>query len=51
MARSNPKNLDSALELPDPYGRGFERIEDPLEKTRVQWIHLEGRRKFFGNIA
>ena len=51
MARSNPKNLDSALELPDPYGQGFERIEDPLEKTRVQWIHLEGRRKLFGNIA
>ena len=51
MARSNPENLDSALELPDPYGLGFERIEDPLEKTRVQWIHLEGRRKLFGNVA
>ena len=51
MSRSNPKNLDSALELPDPYGLGFERIEDPLEKTRVQWIHLEGRRKLFGNVA
>ena len=45
MARSNSKPSNSALELPDPYGQGFERIEDPLEKTRVQWIHLDGRRK------
>ena len=51
MARSNSKPSNSALELPDPYGQGFERIEDPLEKTRVQWIHLEGRRKLFGSIA
>ena len=51
MARSNSKPSNSALELPDPYGQGFERIEDPLEKTRVQWIHLEGRRKLFGGIA
>ena len=51
MARNNPKSSGSALELPDPYGHGFERIEDPLEKTRVQWAHLESRRKLFGNIA
>ena len=51
MARNNPKSSGPALELPDPYGHGFERIEDPLEKTRVQWAHLESRRKLFGNIA
>lgn len=51
MARSNPKPSTSALDLPDPYGHGFERIEDPLEKTRFQWIQLEARRKLFGNIA
>ena len=51
MARNNPKPSESALDLPDPYGHGFERVEDPLEKTRMQWTHLEGRRKFFGNIA
>lgn len=51
MARSNSKSPNSALELPDPYGHGFERIEDPLEKTRVQWTHLEGRRKLFGSFA
>ena len=51
MARSNPKPSTSALDLPDPYGHGIERIEDPLEKTRFQWIQLEARRKLFGNIA
>ena len=51
MARTNSKTPDSAIELPDPYGHGFERIEDPLEKTRIQWNHLETRRKLFGNIA
>ena len=51
MARNNPKTSESAIELPDPYGHGFERIEDPLEKTRIQWNHLETRRKLFGNIA
>jgi len=51
MARNNPKTPDSALELPDPYGHGFERIEDPLEKTRIQWNHLETRRRLFGNVA
>ena len=51
MARNNPKSSGPALELPDPYGHGFERIEDPLEKTRVQWTHLENRRKLFGNVA
>jgi hypothetical protein len=51
MARNNSKTPDSAIELPDPYGHGFERIEDPLEKTRIQWNHLETRRKLFGSIA
>ena len=51
MARTNSKTPDSAIELPDPYGHGFERIEDPLEKTRIQWNHLETRRRLFGNIA
>ena len=51
MAKKQPKDSDAALELPDPYGHGFERIENPLEKTRVQWAQLENRRKLVGNIA
>ncbi len=51
MAKSKSTKLDKALELPDPYGHGFERIEDPLEKTRFQWVQLESRRKLVGNIA
>ena len=51
MAKKQVKDSESALELPDPYGHGFERIEDPLEKTRVQWVQLENRRKLVGNFA
>lgn len=51
MAKSKIRGLEQALELPDPYGHGFERIEDPLEKTRIQWNQLEFRRKLVGNIA
>ena len=51
MAKKQPKDSEAALELPDPYGHGFERIEDPLEKTRVQWTQLENRRKLVGNLA
>ena len=42
MARSNSKPSNSALELPDPYGQGFERIEDPLEKPEHSGFTLKG---------
>jgi len=49
---SRGKNGDgSGLELPDPYGHGFERNQDPLEQTREQWHKLEIRRKLVGNIT
>ena len=51
MPRSNKSKVDTSLELPDPYGHGFERIEDPLENTRIQWAKLENRRKVIGNFA
>ena len=51
MGKNKGSNAGKALDLPDPYGHGFERIEDPLEKTRMQWRILENRRKLVGNIA
>lgn len=37
--------------LPDPYGRGFSRSEDPLARTKSAWNSQESKRLFFGNIA
>ena len=51
MAKRKPSNDFRSLELPDPYGHGFERIEDPLEHTRGQWEKLENRRRLAGNIT
>ena len=51
MAKRKPSNNFRSLELPDPYGHGFERIEDPLEHTRAQWERLENRRQLAGNIT
>ncbi|MDP6333492.1 MAG: hypothetical protein QF479_02530 [Candidatus Poseidoniaceae archaeon] len=51
MAKRKPSNDFRSLELPDPYGHGFERIEDPLEHTRAQWERLENRRQLAGNIT
>jgi hypothetical protein len=51
MAKRKPSNDFRSLELPDPYGHGFERIEDPLEHTRRQWEKLENRRRLAGNVT
>lgn len=51
MAKRKPSNDFRSLELPDPYGHGFDRSEDPLEHTRSQWEKLENRRRLAGNIT
>ena len=51
MAKRKPSNNFRSLELPDPYGHGFDRSEDPLEHTRSQWEKLENRRRLAGNIT
>ena len=51
MAKNKKSKDFRGLELPDPYGHGFERIEDPLEQTRQQWEKLEQRRQLVGNIT
>ena len=37
--------------LPDPYGHGFARNEDPLERTREAWVKSERFRMKSGQIA
>ena len=37
--------------LPDPYGHGFSRNEDPLERTREAWVKSERFRMKSGQIA
>ena len=37
--------------LPDPYGHGFARNEDPLERTREAWEKSERFRMKSGRIA
>ena len=37
--------------LPDPYGHGFARNEDPLERTREAWEKSEHFRMKSGRIA
>jgi len=51
MSKRDNTGDNSGLELPDPYGHGFERNQDPLEQTRKQWYRLEQRRKLVGNIT
>ena len=51
MAKRKTSNNFRSLELPDPYGHGFERNEDPLEHTRAQWEKLEYRRQLAGNVT
>ena len=42
---------DAASVLPDPYGHGFARTENPLERTVEKWQHQEKLRMRFGNVA
>ena len=37
--------------LPDPYGRGFSRSEDPIIRTQAAWRTQERQRLRFGKIA
>ncbi|MDP6864545.1 MAG: hypothetical protein QGG96_03945 [Candidatus Poseidoniaceae archaeon] len=37
--------------MPDPYGKGFHGVTDPLEKSKTDWISAETQRVKFGKIA
>ena len=37
--------------LPDPYGRGFSRNEDPLVRTKAIWESQDSNRLLYGKIA
>lgn len=37
--------------MPDPYGKGFHGVTDPLEKSKKDWISAESQRVKFGKIA
>ena len=43
--------IGKKLSLPDPYGKGFEHAEDPLEHTKQQWLKLEQRRLIIGRLS
>ena len=42
---------DASTLLPDPYGQGFARVENPLERTIEKWQRQEMMRLRFGNVA
>ena len=42
---------DAASSLPDQYGHGFARTENPLERTVEKWQHQEKLRMRFGRVA
>ena len=42
---------DAASSLPDPYGHGFARTENPLQRTAEKWQHQEKLRMRFGRVA
>ena len=42
---------DAANLLPDPYGHGFARNENPLERTIEKWQQQELLRMRFGGVA
>ena len=48
---SGENNSRTITSLPDPYGRGFSRSEDPLLRTKAAWQSQESKRLFFGKIA
>ena len=37
--------------LPDPYGHGFARAENPVQRTTEKWERQEGLRLRFGLLA
>jgi hypothetical protein len=45
------KNPQIKTLLPDPYGRGFSRNEDPLARTKAAWKSQDSNRLFYGKIA
>jgi len=42
---------DTNTVLPDPYGRGFARAENPIERTIEKWQQQESLRLRFGQVA
>ena len=42
---------EPANALPDPYGHGFARTENPLERTVEKWQQQERLRMRFGLVA
>ena len=41
----------SSAALPDPYGHGFVRAEDPVQRTMERWLQQEKLRMHFGTFA
>ena len=48
---SGENNSRTITSLPDPYGRGFSRNEDPLIRTKAAWKSQDANRLFYGKIA
>ena len=48
---SGEKVSRTITSLPDPYGRGFSRSEDPLLRTKTAWQSQEAKRLLYGKIA
>ena len=42
---------EPANALPDPYGHGFARTENPLERTVEKWQQQERLRMRFGPVS
>ena len=40
--------VETGSSLPDPYGHGFARTENPLERTMEKWQQQEQLRAGFG---
>ncbi len=43
--------VETGSNLPDPYGHGFARTENPLERTMEKWQQQEALRMRFGVVA
>ena len=51
QAMSTEDEGDALSALPDPYGHGFARTEDPIERTTEKWLQQERLRLRFGTLA
>jgi len=46
-----PNDNEPRNQLPDPYGHGFVRAENPVERTQAKWERQETLRLRAGNLA